>query len=325
MYSYIKYKLRNNHFYVRYCQTQVNNLRYFVKHIKLYLRKYHIPIDKEVDGNTVYFIFDSEQRHPGLADRLKVIVCAYWVAKINGFDFRVIFDHSLNFPAYLDENQVKWIGSNEELSYSIRNSRLLAYNGGGKIPKLNKRIKQYHIIYYIGINILARNNIKNWEAIWRQCFNELFVYKDYLIKNYNNTGLVRRKYIAAHLRFVNALEHFEDGHYNSISKEEQQKLINDCLETISGIQNNHKEPLIVFSDSNTFIECAKEAGFEFLQGNIGHVSFKNDAETELKAFLDFYAISQSKKVYRIIKPKMYGTTFSYYAAISGDAILETIN
>ena len=95
--SYIKYRLRNNRFYLRYCATWINDVRYFIKHVKLYLRKYHISKDKEVNGNTMYFIFDPEQRHPGLADRLKVIVCAYWVAKINNFKFNVILEPFLIF------------------------------------------------------------------------------------------------------------------------------------------------------------------------------------------------------------------------------------
>lgn len=324
MLSYIKYILRSNPLYVKYCQARVNDLRYFIKNVRLYLKKYHFSIDKNFSGrNTLYFIFDPNQKHPGLADRLKVICCMYWVAKTNGFDFKIILDSSLNLSNYLGENKVKWIGAEKELSYSLKNSRLLAYNGGGKIPKLNKNIKQYHVFYYIGLNIMV-HNVKNWQCVWRECFNELFVYKDVLLKKYLETGLTRKKYIAAHLRFVNALEHFEDGHYNSISKEQQTKLIDDCPKTLHEIQNNHKEPLVVFSDSNTFINICKRVGFKTLQGNIGHISFNSDTETELKAFLDFYAISQSKKVYRIIKPHMYGTTFSYYAAICGNAEFETI-
>lgn len=127
-----------------------------------------------------------------------------------------------------------------------------------------------------------------------------------------------------HLRFVNALEHFEDGFSNSITKEEQEKLIQDCLKTLAEIQHNHKEPLVLFSDSNIFIEKARQKGYRSLQGKIGHISFKNNAETELKTFLDFYAISQSKKVYTIVKPHMYTTVFSYYAAIIGDVEQEFV-
>lgn len=83
------------------------------------------------------------------------------------------------------------------MSYSLKNSRLLAYNGDWKIPQLNKRIKQYHIVHYIGRNIMAYNNIENWRSIWSQCFNELFTFDDDLIKCYNNTGLNRGGYCSA--------------------------------------------------------------------------------------------------------------------------------
>lgn len=320
---YIKHICRNNTYYVKYCQTTINATRYFIKNFVLYIQKYQLKLDKEVHGNTVYFIFDPKQSHPGLADRLKVIVCAYWIAKINGYDFKVISD-TFQLPKYLHENKVKWIGAPEDLSYSIQNSRLLAYNGSGKIPKLNKRIKQYHIVYYIGRNIMVCNQISNWESLWHQCFGELFVWSDHLITCYQALHLINKRYVSAHLRFVNALEKFEDGHYNTIPKQKQDELINNCLKELKNIQKRHDIPLIVFSDSNIFLTYAKQAGFQSIGGFVGHISYIHNEDIELKTFLDFYAISQSQKAYRIVKPHMYQTMFSYYAAVSSNIEIETI-
>lgn len=325
MIEYIKYKLRGNSFYKKYCQTRVNDMRYFFKNMRMYFNKYRFKKDKEVEGNTLYFIFDDKQRHPGLADRLKVLACVYYVAKINGFDFKIICDRSLDLPKYLNENEVKWVGSEDELSYSLRNSRLIAYNGGGKVPKLNKKVKQYHIYYYIGLSILRSNNIPDYERVWSKHYRELFQTKDIIKEKYHLTGLEPNKYIAVHLRFVNSLEHFEDGFYNAITVDEQEKLIADCLDAIRDIQSKHSEPVVIFSDSNRFINCAKEAGYRTLEGEIGHISFNGSDDAQMKAFLDFYAISQSKKVYRIVKPHMYYTTFSMFGAMCEDKEFETIN
>lgn len=113
------------------------------------------------------------------------------MAKTNGFDFKVILDSSLDLSKYLGESKIKWIGSKDDLSYSLRNSRLLAYNGDWKIPLLNKRIKQYHIVLYSGRDIMIYNKVQNWKKVWKQCFDELFLFKDSLIELYNDTGLAR--------------------------------------------------------------------------------------------------------------------------------------
>ena len=101
--------------------------------------------DKNIEGNTLYFVFDHQQTHPGLADRLKVICCAYYIAKINSFDFKIIFDTPFLLQDYLEPNKINWKGQWDDLSYSFKNARLLAYNGMGKIPHLNNKIKQYII------------------------------------------------------------------------------------------------------------------------------------------------------------------------------------
>lgn len=218
-----------------------------------------------------------------------------------------------------------WVASMDDIQFSYKTSRMLAYNGMASIPVLKKTIKQYVIYYYLGRDILRYNNIPNSDAIIRDCFNELFVPTEDLFAAIEKCGMAKRSYVSAHLRFVNALEHFEDGVYNSLSQEKQLLLIQKCLDCLHHIQKQCGKPLLVFSDSNRFLQIAKEQGFMILDGNVGHVSFNADRSNVLKTFLDFYMIGRSDKVFRIISKEMYGTTFSLYASVFGNCELETLN
>lgn len=325
MWTYIKYYLRNNHLYTKYFQTRINDIRYFAKNVRSYTTKYTVKKDKYILGNTIYLIFDPKLEHPGLADRLKVICCCYYIAKINHFNFKIIFETPFALSDYLIPNKVDWKASVNDLSYSLQNSRLLAYNGGGKIPKLNPKIKQYHIYHYIGKNILQCNNIKNWEEIWRECYQELFKPSEYLNNLLSTQNIIPKNYIAVHLRFVNALGNFEKGFYNKISEDQRNKLINKCLSLIDEIKNKNSKELIIFSDSSLFLGHAVQHGYKTLNGNIGHISYCQDHSIFDKVFIDFYAIGLADTVYRIKTKELYNTTFSYYASLANGAKFININ
>ena len=145
----IKYILRGSRYYRKYFQTTVNSLRYYFRDLHYYWQLYSFKKDREVSGNTLYFIIDPNIKHPGLVDRFKAIVGLFYVAKINGFDFKVIFNHPFKLEEYLSVNKYNWIANQSELSYSLQNVRLIPYNGSGKIPRLSKTIKQYHVYCYI--------------------------------------------------------------------------------------------------------------------------------------------------------------------------------
>lgn len=324
MFSRIKAYLRSNYLYIRFFQCRINSIRYWIKNLVFYIVFFRFSSSKKTTGHTLYFVFDHKQKHPGLADRLKVICCAYYIAKIDGFDFKLVFDTSFYFSNYLEFNIVDWSGNISDLNFSFISSRMLAYNGMGKIPKLNKKYNQYIVYYYIGKNILQYNAIEKWEDVWADCFHELFKPTPILKNAIDESRYAVKSYIAVHLRFVNALENFEDGYYNMLAIEAQKALIQKCLVCLKNIQKNNKLPLLIFSDSNRFLSIVKEYGYSVLDGNVNHVSFHTDEDTMLKTFTDFYMISRSAKVYRIISKEMYATTFSYYAAISGRCEFETI-
>ena len=206
-----------------------------------------------------------------------------------------------------------------DLSYSLKNSKILAYNGGGKVPKLNKSIKQYHVYNYIGYDILETNKIDNYQQLWGDLFCSLFKPTALLQDALDQINLIEKSYIAVHLRFVNALEQFEDNHFNYLSQEEKEMLINKCLIGINKLKSNYSNKLIiVFSDSSVFLNIVREQlDVLVLEGNVGHISFNNADDAILKTFIDYFIMSKAELVVRVLTKEIYATVFSYYAALSG--------
>lgn len=312
----LKCFLRTNKYYKKYCQTSVNDCRYWCRGLKYYKSLYHWDLDKEIDGNTVFFIIDPAISHPGLADRMKAIIGTYYIAQQNGFDFKIIFEHPFHLKDYLASAHY---ASLDELSYSLKNSRVLAYNGGGRVPKLSRSVKQYHIYNYIGYDILETNQIGDYKKLWGNLYRQLFTPTPLLQDALNAIALDSNTYVAVHLRFVNALEQFEDNQFNFLSANDKEKLIKKCQQGIIEIQKRYSDKkIVVFSDSSVFLSRVKTdmPGILVLDGTVGHISFSTEGDVVLKTFVDFYEMGRASLVIRVLTKEIYPTVFSYYAALS---------
>jgi hypothetical protein len=154
--------------------------------------------------------------------------------------------------------------------------------------------------------------------LWGELYNALFKPKACILQRIKDTGFAENEYIAVHLRFINALEHFEDDQYNSIPPVKQEQLIQRCFAGIRGImEENEGQAVLIFSDSNVFLNRVKEMRVHVLDGKAGHILYHQEADIFTKVFLDFYMISKARKVYVIRAPEMYATVYSHYAAMVG--------
>lgn len=318
MLSHIKQILRSNPFYQRYAQTWVNDCRYWIRNRRLWSSDYSASGAIHPTGHTLYFILDPRQRHPGFADRLKVFCCLGYIAKANGLDFRLILDEAFPLERYLQpaSDQYDWRASSAELSHCRSEVKLLAYNGGrNKLPHLKPDVAQYHVLNYIGLDIIRRTQGEHWREVWRKSYQSLFrptAYLEELLSRYQPA----HPYTAVHIRFVNALDKLEDGFYNALDAEGQQRLIDKCLASLADIASNEPQPLLIFSDSERFLKIAQEHGYERVEGGtVGHVSFCHDALE--KTILDFFLISRAQRCIRIDCPELYGSTFPLYASFVG--------
>lgn len=298
------------------------NIKQWIKNAYIRLRFYGLGSEHPEGNQLIFFVQDGyPQPHPGLVDRFKAVVGQYYIAKQNGFEFRLVYDSPFELEKYLQPNICQW---NQTGSVSKRGKdvKLFRYGGFRDIPKLSKEIPQYHCYYYEGLNILRSANIVNWERKWGELYRELFRPSDYLeslLKKY----IPERPYIAVHTRFVNALENFEKGYESYLTEKEKEELIQKCLKAIGEIVGSEKKDIYVFSDSIRFLKEVQKAGYQTLPiENIGHISFQTDESVHDKTFIDFYVMSLSDKVYSLQGKNVYASVFSQYASIVGDKEYE---
>lgn len=269
--------------------------------------------------DTLIFYLDPQIGHPGLADRLKAIVSCYYIAKENGLQFKIIFNYPFELKQYLEPNQVDWTCDEQDLRFSLINSCIFNYEGFYRRMKKNK---QYICFNYTGSLItppsqaLIENNNKWVKDLW----NQLFKPSNILTKAIENQGYEPQTYIAIHLRFINAFEHFEKCYKSSLSEDQRKNLLKRCRNGIIKVcDSNRGKTVLVFSDSAFFLQNIKDLPIYTLDiENISHIRYTKNSDSVLKTFIDFMMISRASAVYRIISPEMHKTNYSLFAAQIGN-------
>ena len=301
-------------------------LRRYLRSVYVRGKFYHLHRSPSICDNMLLMIIKDgyRKKHPGLVDRFKAIIGLYYIAKQNRRNFKLIFTTPFDLSEYLVPNETNWIINTCDIDYNILQTKLLEYNAFKQVPMLNPKVKQYHCYFYEGFNILQKNNISNWKDEWRRLFCELFKPSNRL-ESLLMEMLPIDSYVAVHFRFVNALDNFEKGYNNYISKSEQDVLIAQCMEKLLKIRENEQTAIYVFSDSSRFLKIAENSGYKTLgTENIGHVSFESERESYDRTFVDFFAISKATKVYAVHGSVLYNSVFPCYAAIVGNAPYITI-
>ena len=263
-----------------------------------------------------YFVFDPDFNHPGLADRLKAIVYCYYIAKQSGCSFKLICTEPFVLEDYLAPNLVDWVASPRDLEYSVTETRFFIYTA--RRTGVNYRLLQgyqYHCYCYQGDDLFYQTG-HPYGQHFGELFNELFRVSPKLQAAIDALRLVPKTYISAHIRFVNALESFENSKYPTLSEKKRLQLISRCKNALVKIANQSDMPVYVFSDSKRFLDSLSDVPVQMLDiSQIAHISHTKDESAILKTFVDWYCIANSKLVYRLLADELYQTNFSLYAAL----------
>lgn len=241
-------------------------------------------------------------------------------------EFRIVFKVPFKLEDFLTPtNRIhSWVADFDELEYSFFETRFVSEHRTWSF-KANPKC-QYHCYNYTGDIIPEVFEDTGYQ--WTDLYNELFTPSVEIQQAINDIGIPAKSYIAVHLRFVNALESFEEGYYNELKTEaKKQALIDRCLKGIRQIMLQHpKHQVMIFSDSKRFIgECTDLGVITLPSDNIGHMCFDNNHKYLVKTFLDQYMISRAAKVYKIIAIEMYSSScFSICGARIGGIPFETI-
>lgn len=294
------------------------NKTYFILDIKNFIKncKYRLKfrLKRAKNRNVLYMVFDPERRYPGLADRLKAVVALYNMAKYNGYEFKFYWKTPFPIADYLIPQKDLEIGI-DDLEYSLIDTRIITEKNWADNSTFEKN-KQYHC-YLIAGNEMPKRFLNTGES-WAGLFNEMFVPSDELESAYKATEAERGLYVSVHLRFVNALERFENTFFDNYieSEEERKKLIEKCKRGIMQIvEANKGKDVYVFSDSKLFLEQLKDMPVHVLGAeNIKHSGNSASKDGAFKTLLDLIFMSRGEKVYRINAKELYN--YSGYAPLA---------
>lgn len=278
------------------------------------------------NANVFHFVFDPHYSHPGLADRLKAILGCYYIAKQNGYSFKIVWREPFPLSDFLSESRVRWQCDGHGPAYSIRNTRFFIYSGlrKGLGCKLRPN-KEYVCCCYKGDDLFYVNGVSDFDKRFGSLFNELFQPSDMMRRLLAGTGLTAKGYVSVHARFVNALGQFESSKYPILPVERQKDLLSRCRAAVGRVAEDTDLPVVIFSDSKRFLREVEDLPVIVLDSDsICHLSKTSDFSAFAKTFLDFFVISQSKKLYRLCAPELYATNFSLYASFAGNTEEEDI-
>ena len=279
-----------------------------------------------MNRDVFYLVFEPNKKHPGLADRIKAIMSCYDWAKMNGYRFKVYFETPFSLKEYLMP-KFDWVASLDELEYSVYDTKIVNENYRNQPVKLIPN-KQYHCYNYAGHHMPKIFPDSGWR--FSDLFHEMFEPCNALKEAYFELGIKAKHYVSCHLRFVNALEHFENTFFENHLKTEEERdaLIARCKEGIKHIMEENKEKdVYVFSDSKVFLDSLAGMPVKVLpHDNIAHVSEGAKTDGTFKSFLDLYVMANGSAVYRFCAPELYSIShYALLAATIGDIPFNNVD
>ena len=303
---------------------------YWLKEYIMLLRYYKFsfsPRKKEM----LISVIDTRRNCQGLADRFKGIISIYALSKALEMEFRCIYTHPFQLTNYLIPNEYNWLPKKDEISNSIKNVRFRILRKELTLKRLIRVFptkKQWQI--YANVDYIEEiNRTYNKEFQWGILFHELFKPTEELEQQiqYQLSQIKGQEFIACGFRFQSMLGDFNEYNAKSLSEIEKEILIEKNITALKEVVDNVNCPVLVTSDSTTFLSRAERLDKVFtLPGKIVHVDCVIDEQKEvyMKLFVDFFMLSNAKKVYSIGTKKMYPTNFPVYAAKINNIPFERI-
>lgn len=282
----------------------------------------------------VIFMANGFVLHGGLADRIKGMLSVFSWCKSRNVEFKIHFVSPFQLNKYLLPNEYNWTIDEKEVFYdnSTKVSYLMLDSVSDSMEKnyFEKKTIQWMdeqwLDYKGQIHVYTNTDccIGQYSKLFHTLFNpskEL----SYIISQTKN--IIGDEYITVSFRFTTLLGDFHDCINQELSAEEQNTLIEQCLCAIT--QTSRKHPAhwktIVVSDSEKFLCKAKELpNVQIFSGKVGHIEYDSSSATHLKAFLDFFIISNATKVYLIKSCQMYNSAFPRMAALIGNKPFELV-
>lgn len=266
---------------------------------------------------------DGRSYHGGLNDRFKGAISWWNYCRKNNLDFRIHYVYPFNLTDYVVPNEYDWRIDEKDIPDSIRDTRIF-YGRGENGKRLAKMKTDRNVWYYGNIDTGRFLHYPPYDTPWGLNFRKLFQPSPLLHQHLDICHSdIGGEYIAAVYRFQNLLGDYNEYSYHTIHNEEKSKqLINRCLLELEKIhRENPGVRVLVTSDSSRFLsEAARKDYVYVIPGKMEHMDCVDDDKnyTQLKSFLDYFMISEARKVYSVVIGDMYKSEFPEYAAKIND-------
>lgn len=260
----------------------------------------------------------------GIADRLRSIVTAYVIARENNRKYYIYHDKDFKLYDYLEPAGEDWRIDEKEICRGLNNVAFLWCLKTW--PKLNPLRKEYHCYWassLIDLKVLPPGIQEKYT--FSSAFWSLFKMSprlELMVENaMDAANLTENNYVAVHLRFLNFFEAVEEHSTDlngTASADEQKAMLAAVNLTLRNIYSEYGMRIVLFADSNRFLEATHPDFCTILPGKVGHVlrHTHNESITD-KAFVDLMVISKAKAVISITGEGIYGGGFSMTAATIG--------
>ncbi len=262
---------------------------------------------------------DGRGYHGGLTDRFKGAISWWNYCEKNGLDFRIHYVYPFNLTDYVVPNEYDWRIDEKDIPDNIRDTRIF-YGRGEKGQRLDRLHTDKSVWYYGNMDLGDTLDYPPYNRPWGEIFKKLFrpseLVESHLQKCREEIG---GEYVAVVYRFQNLLGDFNEYLYRTLSEEaDRQKLIERALEELEKVhEENPGMRVLVTADSSSFLaEASRKSYVYVIPGKVEHMDFTDtDTDhTQLKSFLDFFMISEARKVYSVVIGEMYRSQFPQYAA-----------
>lgn len=290
--------------------------------------KYLRPRRSKCRDRIGVMMIDGRGYHGGMTDRFKGAISWWHYCQKNNLDYRIHYVYPFKLTDYVVPNEYDWTIEEKDIPAGLFDTRI--FYGRGEWGKRLEKVKtKKHIWYYgnldLGISLGYPYN-QDWGITFKKLFKPSYLVEKHLAALREKIG---DNYVAAVFRFQNLLGDFNEPHYRKINNEtEKRRLIEKAVEQLDIIHTENPDSrVLVTSDSINFLnEVSKLHFVRIIPGEIVHMDF-TDADhqhTQLKSFLDFFMISEARKVYSVVIGDMYPSDFPVYAAKINNAPFERI-
>lgn len=291
----------------------------------LKLKKYYSKTNPKVpceDKQCLIYMCDGRIHHGGLADRLSGLVSTYDYCVENNKTFKANFVFPYNLSEFLVPNEIDWTIQDDLISYNSEESRpiVISYNSSVYLQQIyaKKELAESNSQLHVYTNMKY-----NYPTNFKYSFHRLFRLSPLLNQAIlNEKKQLPEEYVSITFRFQQLLGDLKEGNFPKIEDQgRKEQLITRCLKYIETVHrlHPHLDKFLVTSDSKTFLERASQYPYvHIIKGEIVHMDFdgyNSDVTIHLKSFIDLFMIAGAKKVYSVIEPPLYQSSFPYVASL----------